>query len=155
MSPRDGAPLFEVGAGVYIVAPDGRLLLAEQERGGVRKWGTFGGGIEPGESIEQCAVREAFEETGLRVHVERLLTVTEFWPGGRFEGIGFLFLATPHPWPQVVTLPAEDGQNHFLRHAWFTREDLPVAHMWPDEPCVSCWPADPAPPRVVRLEFDP
>jgi 8-oxo-dGTP diphosphatase len=153
MTPREGAPLFEAGAGVYIVAPDGRLLLAEQERGGVRAWGSFGGGLERGESIEQCAVREAFEESGLRVRLERLFEVTEFWHAGRFYEIGFLFVAAPDPWPQEVVLPQVDGNNRFLRYGWFSRDDLPVPDMYPDEPCLARWPADASPPPVRRLDL--
>jgi 8-oxo-dGTP pyrophosphatase MutT (NUDIX family) len=153
MSPRPGAPLFEAGAGVYIIAPDRRLLLAEQERRGMRKWGSFGGGIEHGESIQECAVREAYEESGLRVRLDRLLVVTEFWAEGRFDGIGFLFLASPDPWPQQVVLPEVDGENRFLRHGWFARDQLAALDMYDDEPCRSCWPADEMPPRLVRWQL--
>ncbi len=32
------------------------------------KWNGLGGKLEPGESPEECAVREIFEESGLQVH---------------------------------------------------------------------------------------
>ena len=45
-----------------------RLLLKKANRGiSVGKWNAPGGKLEPGETPEQCARREVFEETGLRV----------------------------------------------------------------------------------------
>lgn len=49
----------------------GRLLLVRQRDGGV--WSTPGGAIEPDESPADAVVREAWEETGLRVVPVRLV----------------------------------------------------------------------------------
>jgi 8-oxo-dGTP pyrophosphatase MutT (NUDIX family) len=51
----------------------GRLLL--QQRADNAFWGLPGGRMDPGESIEQTAVRETLEETGLIVAVRRLIGV--------------------------------------------------------------------------------
>lgn len=48
----------------------GRILLFLDEfpdLPGLGKWITPGGGVDPGESTHEAAVRELFEETGLRV----------------------------------------------------------------------------------------
>lgn len=59
-------------AGVIIVNEQHQILLVqrghEPQRG---RWTVPGGKVEPGESPAQAAVREAFEETGLRVRVQR------------------------------------------------------------------------------------
>ena len=52
---------------------DGRLLMARHRQGGV--WLLPGGAIEPGETPEQAAIREAREETGLTVRLTRLVGV--------------------------------------------------------------------------------
>jgi 8-oxo-dGTP diphosphatase len=50
------------------------LLLRHLEHATKRTYWLFpGGGIEAGETEEQCVAREMFEETGLAVNVERLL----------------------------------------------------------------------------------
>jgi 8-oxo-dGTP diphosphatase len=50
------------------------LLLRHREHQTGRSYWLFpGGGIEEGETEEQCVAREMFEETGLIVNVERLL----------------------------------------------------------------------------------
>lgn len=60
-------PRFGLGAGALILDPDDRLLLDEQERFGERVWTVPGGGLELGETVEECARREVLEEVGLRV----------------------------------------------------------------------------------------
>jgi 8-oxo-dGTP pyrophosphatase MutT (NUDIX family) len=52
---------------------DGRILLARHAEGNV--WLLPGGGIEPGETPADAAVREMFEETGLIVRLTRLVGV--------------------------------------------------------------------------------
>lgn len=60
-----------------VIITDGRsvLLLADTDPGlpGTRWWVTPGGGIDPGETPLQAAVREVEEETGLAVGPGRLL----------------------------------------------------------------------------------
>ena len=51
----------------------GEVLL--QRRSDNDWWSLPGGGVDIGESIEQCVIREVFEETGLRVTVKRLVGV--------------------------------------------------------------------------------
>ena len=57
-----------------VIENEGQLLLAGHfDPAGLFFW-TFPGGLQrEGESPEECAVREAWEETGLHIRVERLL----------------------------------------------------------------------------------
>lgn len=61
-------------ASVVIVDGDGRVLLVKRGRAPQRgRWSVPGGRVEPGESFEAAAAREALEETGLEVAVGREL----------------------------------------------------------------------------------
>lgn len=60
-------------AGICIVNQKGEVLL--QKRGDKLKWGFPGGALELGESIEECALREVKEETGLDVKIEYMIGV--------------------------------------------------------------------------------
>jgi ADP-ribose pyrophosphatase YjhB (NUDIX family) len=51
---------------------EGKILLVRQDYG-KRYWSLPGGVMEPGESIEQAAVREVKEETGLDIRVVRVV----------------------------------------------------------------------------------
>ncbi|MBN9654328.1 NUDIX hydrolase [Halobacillus sp. GSS1] len=67
-------PIILVGSVVMILDEKGRILLQERTSPqGV--WGLPGGLMELGESTEQVAKREAFEETGLKVEDLQLLNV--------------------------------------------------------------------------------
>ncbi|RMB60181.1 NUDIX domain-containing protein [Tessaracoccus antarcticus] len=60
--------------GVVITDGAGRVVLVkrgkEPQRG---RWSVPGGSVEPGESLQEAAAREAWEETGLRVLIGREL----------------------------------------------------------------------------------
>jgi 8-oxo-dGTP pyrophosphatase MutT (NUDIX family) len=60
-------------AGVLAVDGDGRLLL--QRRRDTGQWAIPMGRMELGESPAECAVRETFEETGVRVEATGLLGI--------------------------------------------------------------------------------
>ncbi|MCD2441877.1 NUDIX domain-containing protein [Agromyces sp. SYSU K20354] len=63
-----------LAASAVITASDGRILLVKRGREPQRgRWSVPGGHVEPGESLEAAAAREALEETGLRVEVGREL----------------------------------------------------------------------------------
>ncbi|MCU6713001.1 NUDIX hydrolase [Paenibacillus sp. J5C_2022] len=57
-------PLIMVGACVLVFNEQGQLLL--QKRSDSLDWGTIGGALEPGESLEEAAMRELYEEAGLQ-----------------------------------------------------------------------------------------
>lgn len=69
-------PQFPIGAVAIVRDEAGRVLLVRQtyHREGVR-WGAPGGWLSGRESPREAAAREAFEETGLRLHVGRVLDI--------------------------------------------------------------------------------
>jgi 8-oxo-dGTP pyrophosphatase MutT (NUDIX family) len=67
------ATTVKAGVGVIIVDDSGRVLLERRRDNGM--WGLVGGGVDPGESVGQAAVREALEETGLTIAITGLVGV--------------------------------------------------------------------------------
>lgn len=63
-----------LAVGVVITDAAGRVVLVkrgkEPQRG---RWSVPGGSVEPGESFQEAAAREALEETGLQVRIGREL----------------------------------------------------------------------------------
>jgi ADP-ribose pyrophosphatase YjhB (NUDIX family) len=60
-----------------IVINDNRILLVRHRKGPKYYWVLPGGRLEYGETFSECAVREAKEETGLDIEVERFLFLSE------------------------------------------------------------------------------
>ena len=56
-------PLLQCAGSIIIENEKGEVLLGRRTDN--HKWGYAGGSIELGETIEECAKRELFEETGL------------------------------------------------------------------------------------------
>ena len=71
---RVGHALLELpSVAVAVRDADGRLLLAKHSAGGV--WVLPGGAVDPEERPADAAVREVWEETGLRVVPDRIVGV--------------------------------------------------------------------------------
>ena len=65
-----------VGVAV-IVVKNGKVLLGKRKGShGSGSWAFPGGHLEMNESIEECARREVFEETGISIHNIRYATFT-------------------------------------------------------------------------------
>ncbi len=65
--------MIRLAGRMFVVDADRRVLLMHERRdiGSERShWITPGGGVEPGESLVQAAVREVYEETGLRLELD-------------------------------------------------------------------------------------
>ena len=80
---------------VNVICPRGDdLLLVRHQKMDRTYWLLPGGGLEFGETLEECARREMLEETGLSVHVERPVWLTEaIDPEGRRHIINIYMLA--------------------------------------------------------------
>lgn len=63
-------------AGVFLYDPTLQKILLVQSRGD--KWGFPKGTLEDNETIEECAIREVFEETGIRLTLDQLQTYLKF-----------------------------------------------------------------------------
>ncbi len=66
-------PLIMPGVCIVVKDDRGRILL--QKRADTGMWSTIGGGMEPGESFEETARRELYEEAGIRISALAMRTV--------------------------------------------------------------------------------
>ncbi len=107
---------------------DGRILLVRVADTG--HWAVIGGAVEPDESPQECAVREAAEEAGVSVELGALLGVfggPEYrvtYPNGDETS----YVVTAFSARVVGGTPRPDG-DETVEVAWFAPADLPVEEM--------------------------
>ena len=114
---------------IITVVHDGgdRVLLGRQATWPDRWYSTLAGFVEPGESLEQCVVREVREEVGITVAQPRYLG-SQPWPFPRSLMIGFAALGDPDE-------PLRFLDGEIADAAWFTRgqvRDALGAAEWTD-----------------------
>lgn len=85
-------------SGACITNEKGEILLQKRSNSD-NIWGLPGGAVELGESIEEAAIREIKEETGLDIKVEYLIGVyskyfTNYPNGDKAQSICYLFKGT-------------------------------------------------------------
>ena len=113
---------IRVGA---IIIKDGKILMAGNRS--VSHLYSVGGRLKFGETSEQAIIREVYEETGIKMEIDRLAFVHEnyFTGGSATKGgklvyeISFFFLMkTPENFAPVCYSFTDDGGQEFLR--WIT-----------------------------------
>ena len=100
---------------MVLVTLGNECLLARQPRFPDGMYSALAGFAEPGESLEECVVRETKEEVGLDVATPRYLA-SQPWPFPRSLMVGFRVEA-PHKDYILDKDELEDGR-------WFSREEL-------------------------------
>lgn len=128
---------------VILLDPADRTLLFEDSDPGVPGatwWMTPGGGVDPGETEVQTAIREVAEETGCVLAPEDLVGPV----GHRYVVHGYsdqvveqdevFYLARTAAFAVDVSAHTEDEQLTILQHRWWTAAELraTTADIWPD-----------------------
>jgi 8-oxo-dGTP pyrophosphatase MutT (NUDIX family) len=113
---------------VFVFDPKGAILLAMKKRGhGEGKWNGPGGKVESGESASEAAVRELFEETGIRLAESAL---------ERKGSLRFLHAAKPDWDKEVHVFVTRDYcgpdavETEEMAPKWFKIDDIPYDSMW-------------------------
>jgi ADP-ribose pyrophosphatase YjhB (NUDIX family) len=108
--------------------PDGRVLLCHNHRG---DWELPGGRPEPGESAQDCLIREMWEETALAVQVGRLLGTVgyEVAPERWVDVTGYACSPVPTADPvTALTVSDEHVEVAFVDAATLEPDALPAVY---------------------------
>jgi 8-oxo-dGTP diphosphatase len=115
-------PVPRIGVGVIITKSNSVLLLRRRNVHGSGTWSTPGGHLEFGESPEQCAIREACEETSVKVESLDFRGVTN----DIFEAEGKHYITIwfqAKLWSGEAVVAAADEMSEV---GWFGWDDLPT-----------------------------
>lgn len=87
-----------------------------------KKWGIVGGHVEYGETVEQGALREVVEETGLKINQLEYLGMDEIVDPEDYKKkkhfVSFVFRARVEGYPELKL-----EKREILKHKWMTLED--------------------------------
>lgn len=117
---------------MYIVQ-DGQVLLIERQRNGRLFYVVPGGGVEPGETWAEAAVREAWEETRLTVELGPVLHELD-WRIHEIEQTERAYLVTAFQGePQMVDpeILANASEFNQYRLAWVALHQLAELPCYP------------------------
>ncbi len=120
---------FSAGGVVYRTA-DGKVEVVLCGRDKPPLWALPKGTPDQGETIEQTALREVREETGLQVALEEDLGQIEYWfnkPGARVHKRVRFFLMSP------TGGSTDDHDPEFDRVSWFPMEKALEIATYPTE----------------------
>ena len=121
----DGILNLRVGA---IIMKDGKLLMVGNERANYLY--SVGGRIKFGETAEEAIVREVFEETGVKMEIDRLGFVHEnYFYGDAPSNLGkliyeisfFFYMKVPSDFAPISESFTEDNSKEHLR--WISLDE--------------------------------
>jgi len=113
-------------ATLVFVVRDGQILLIRKKRGlGAGKINGPGGRIDPGETAQECAIREAQEELLITPTGVRFAGELQFQFSDGFKLHGYVFMAD-----DFDGTPTETDEADPL---WFPVDAIPYDAMWADD----------------------
>jgi len=109
------------------------VMLARKKKGlGEGNWNGVGGKVEPGETCEEAAARETWEETGAIIEekdLEKAAVISFKHPKERNGWDQECHIYLTRRWKGT---PAESQE--MMEPRWFPVSALPFKDMWPDDP---------------------
>jgi 8-oxo-dGTP diphosphatase len=112
-----------VGVGILIFNENNEILMGQRLNSiGAGGWSPPGGHLEVGETFEECAIREAFEETGLTLSTPTFVALTNNIFKDESKHFIVIFMKTAYPAGQTIV---HKEHHKTTEWQWFSLDNLP------------------------------
>jgi 8-oxo-dGTP pyrophosphatase MutT (NUDIX family) len=102
------------------------LLGMKKKKFGTGRYNGFGGGVNDGEGLERCAIRETEEEAGITIiNPERIGRILFQFEVNEQNHLVYFFRTT--------TFNGVLKESDEMKPEWFHKENIPYEQMWPDD----------------------
>eukprot|EP01122_Echinamoeba_exundans_P007215 TRINITY_DN2162_c0_g1_i2.p1 TRINITY_DN2162_c0_g1~~TRINITY_DN2162_c0_g1_i2.p1 ORF type:complete len:380 (-),score=48.66 TRINITY_DN2162_c0_g1_i2:116-1255(-) len=109
-----------VGVGGFVVNDKKQILVIQEKSGPVQKiWKLPGGRVDLGEEVEDGAVREVFEETGIKTEFKSMVCFRSAH-GGAFGNSDFYFVCLLKP----ITSEIKKQEDEIADAQWMNLDDF-------------------------------
>jgi len=111
---------------LILITKGEEILLGLKKRGfGMGKINGFGGKVEAGETIEEAAIREVFEECSLEIKsMEHIATTNFSWQNKNQDIEIYVF--------HTKDFTGKPQESEEMKPAWYNINDVPYKKMWDD-----------------------
>lgn len=119
-----------IEATLLFLLDEDKLLLAMKKRGfGAGLYNGVGGKIDPGETIEQAAIRECQEEIGVTPsNLKKMARLVFYFSENTTEPDMNVTTFTTTSWEGAP------NETEEMAPKWFSLTDIPYDQMWEDDP---------------------
>ncbi len=114
-----------IQAVIVHIIENGKILLHYKKRGhGMGYWNGVGGKLEEGETPEDCAIRESFEEMNANIKNLKMLGTLKFYDVSAEDWYVYVFRAE---------IDGEPKESEESKPKWVPLGSIPYDEMWEDD----------------------
>ena len=110
-----------------LLVKNGKILLGMKKRGfGAGRWNGFGGKLNEGETLQDAAIREYYEESTIKpTKIEKVGNI-EFVFEGQEQTLDVHFF-------KIIEYTGTETETEEMKPEWFDFDKIPFENMWPDD----------------------
>ena len=115
---QENNTIITATASVILQRENKIMLVQEDKEQSKNLWNFPGGRFEKHESIFDCAIREALEETGYDIELTALLGIYKYVTYKKYDLIRFVFLA------KIISEQKNYWTHEIKAHQWISIEEI-------------------------------